>query len=392
MTFAAFQTSYRNTISICDAHDILIAMKDELFASPSEIETLRAHAASIAKVRADVMGRAGVVPDPLFPDDLAWARDVLHRLPPSWSRTNNVTGLNIVAPYEALHALKILEASSDEGAGVGADDEALIHRALKHYGTQLSQRTFHTLPVLLGVRSIPYLEPLLAMRWCSDWVRDELTKLGVIPPALAADADLDVDALRRAWHAASPSLPAWSEPPLTIRGPMPRECGLPFVVAAQTRVFVDAFHVQLFPNEGACENPEAKLLSVATTDARKRLVLIGDPEGDGLPLVASKERLKHAIRSALPIECRLVFPHLKRVLTRGGSVPVHIDGVRPHSLAFRVGGLAARSWDRPFLVALWDVLREEAIGVGLVTGPLVMEATLGRLANSPGDPCSTDLA
>jgi hypothetical protein len=365
-------------------------MKDELFASPSEIEALRAHAASIAKVRADVMSRVGVVPDPFFPDDLAWARDVLQRLPPSWSRTNDVTGLNSVAPYEALHALKILEASLDEGACLGAADEALIHRALQHYGTEISQHTFHTLPALLGVRSIPYLEPLLALGWCADWVRDELTKLGVIPPAHAADAALDVDALRRAWHAASPSLPAWREPPLTIRGPMPRECGLPFVVADQTRVFVDAFHVQLFPSEGACENQEAELLSVATAEAHKRLVLVGDPEGAGLSIAASKERLKQAIRSALPIECRLEFPHVKRVLTREGSVPVHIDGMRPHSMAFRMGGLEPRSCDRPFLLVAWDVLREEATGVGLVTGPFVMEATLGRLAISPSDPCSTD--
>lgn len=365
------------------------AMNDDFVATRSEIEALRAHAAVIAKERVAFLQRAaGVATDPLFPSDLAWARDVLHRLPPSWSRTNDVTGLNTIAPHEALHALRVLD--THERARLGAEDEALIHRALEHYGTELSQRTLHTLPALLGVRSIPYLEPLLALRSCTDWVRDELTKLGVVPPALAADADLDVDALRRAWHATSPSLPAWREPPLTIRGPMPRECGLPFVVADQTRVFVDAFHVQLFPGEGACENPEAKLLSVATTDVHKRLVLIGDPECDGLPLAASMERLKHAIRSAHPIECRLEFPHGKRVLTRGESVPLHIDGVRPHSMAFRVGGLAPRSWDRPFLVVLWDVLREEATGVGLVTGPLVMEATLGRLAISPSDPCSTD--
>lgn len=50
-----------------------------------------------------------------------------------------------------------------------------------------------------------------------------------------------------------------------------------------------------------------------------------------------------------------------------------------HSQGIRVGGIARRTFDRPFLLIDWDSRREEALGVGLVTGPLLLEDTMAAV-------------
>lgn len=292
---------------------------------------------------------------------------------------------------------------------ISQSDESLIERALSHYGNALSQRCIWRLPTLLGARSERHLAPLLELRWAEDWVRDALHRLGSLTSetlhaavkrrsasaewvrralalnpafldwlrtrdaALAfhieglSDARLDVGQLHGAWQSVSSTLPVWKSSVLTIAGAMQCEGQLAFLVAHQTRVFVDAIEIGLFPPEEARENTTAGLWSIATLDARIRLLLIRNPETRGCQLVASPIDLRNAVREARASECRLVIPHVRRLLTHPGRVETNVDGERPHRMAMRVGALERVLWDRPFLMVEWDVEHERALGVGLVS-------------------------
>ncbi len=199
-----------------------------------------------------------------------------------------------------------------------------------------------------------------------DWLRTQDAALALHVEALA-DGQLDVGQLRTAWQCVSSELPVWKSSVLTIAGAMPCDCQLAFLVAHQTRVFVDAIEIQLFPTDNARENATAGLWSVATLDARRRLLLIRDPETRGCQLVASPIDLRNAVREARASECRLVIPRVRQLLTHLGHVEAHIDGERPHRMAMRVGALERALWDRPFLMVEWDVKHEQALGVGLMT-------------------------
>lgn len=340
-----------------------------------------------------------------LPCDLEWARGALLRRTPAWSRVDEVTGLNVTCPWEALHAIAIFEQSVRNGMPISGCDESLIERALSHYGDALSQRCIWRLPTLLGARSERHLAPLLELRWAEDWVRDALHSVGpltfetlhaavkrrhasaewvrralALSPAFLdwlrtqdaalalhvealADGQLDVGQLRDAWQCVCSTLPVWSRPLITIAGAMPRDHKLAFLTDNQTREFVEAIQIQIF---AAHENAAAGLWSLHTLDAQKRLLLIRDPETRGCQLVASAIALREAVLGAIASECMLVLPHVRHVLTHLGRVAAHIDGERPHRLAMRVGGLKRVLWDRPYLVVDWSVEREEALGVGLV--------------------------
>ena len=346
--------------------------------------------------------------EPCFPHDLEWARGALLRRAPAWSRTSEITGLAFSCPHEAVHAITILEESVRNGMPLPPSDEALIESALGHYGVVLTQHCYWRLPTLLGARSERHLAPLLALHAIEEGVREALRNLDALsfetlhlavksksasaewirhaqglnpafvpslhaldePLALhvetLADGQLDVGQLRDAWQCTRSRLPVWNAPSITIAGAMPRDGPLAFLTGNQTREFEEAIQIQLFPPDDARENTAAGLWSIATLNARKRLLLLRDPETHGCQLAASPIDLRNAVREATLSECMLVLPRVRQLLTHLGSVTVDIDGERPHRMAMRVGGLRRVLLDRPFLVVDWNVEHEEAVGAGLL--------------------------
>lgn len=372
---------------------------------------------------------------PTMPRDEAL--EVLRSLPAPFVKTNEVTGIAVWGPHEAADAVAQLGRHGQPLRGMERD---VLEQALDHYDrvrppswrAPLPTRPLRCmvsgwLPDLLGDAALPHLcvelaspeaffivhqlsrlgraplETVLAVtdhphirpEHAKQYVRTRFAYDGGLVTSLsnggdpkAARAlqlgalDHDPERLRAAWDGARERLPRWRAPTaFAPLGLVPREAGIAFLVAPHTRRWVRGFELEFWPDFGLCTRPEHSLLSLARHDAERRLILIAPPDDDSLlasmELAASPDRLRRAVVHAESSEneARLRLPRLSRALAPQGVV--HIDWVdAEHGMGMRVGGLAVHDIDRSFLLIDWDERREEALGVGLVTGPMLLEDTL----------------
>lgn len=368
------------------------------------------------------------------------AFDVLGQLPAPSVRRSEVTGLEVWEPREAVRALWALR---DHGERLDAHEQDVLERALAHYEQlespptdDVSRRTLRrgssrALADLLGDAAIPHLAEEVKHSSVGDDPLYELQLLGRPPrelvltvPALthlrahdveryvrtrfAYDAGLapflrtldhphadhtirlgaldhDPERLRGAWLENRHRLPPWRvTTAFAPLGLIPRDAGVAFLCDRDERRWVRGLELELWPDFGLRRNPDASLFSLARHDSTRRVVLIAPPDDDGLveslDLVASPDRLRAAVASFSreEDEARLCVPRISRVLAPHGIVSVDWKDAC-HSQGIRVGGITRRTFDRPFLLIDWDSRREEALGVGLVTGPLLLEDTLAAV-------------
>ncbi|MBN8611794.1 MAG: hypothetical protein J0L92_14460 [Deltaproteobacteria bacterium] len=249
--------------------------------------------------------------------------------------------------------------------------------------------------VVISLSVMDYLEPDRVQ----DYVRTRCAYDDTLAAFLRAAADPeatralalgslghDPERLRGVWLEHRDRLPPWRvETGFAPLGLVPRDSGVAFLIGQDTRRWVRGFEVQLWPQFGLRTLPEMSLYSLSRHDGERRLVLIAPPDDDSLveslALVAHCDRLRDAIARAHEndewpsIEGLLCLPRIERVLAPHGVVAIDWRDAE-HSEAIRVGGLTPHTFDRPFLIIDWDIRREEALGVGLVTGPLLLEDTL----------------
>lgn len=363
---------------------------------------------------------------------------VLAQLPPPSVHTHEVTGIWVWTPHEATEAVWAL---GRHGIQLDPRERALLERAMEHYErlegppqavrTTLRRRCSMILPELLGDRALPHLldevsdaaagyhalhdlhrlgspprdfvlsateMPHLSTCDLEDYVRTRFAYDGGLAGFLRASddpraaralafgaLDHDPERLRGAWERVQHELPPWRvSTPFAPLGLVPRNAGVAFLVGPDTRRWVHGFELELWPQYGLLTRPEHSLYALARHDTERRLVLLAPPDDDALvaalELVSSPERLRRAVpRSADGTnEGRLCLPRVSRVLTPHGPEPLRwLDA--EHGMLMRVGGLGVHDFDRPFLLLDWDSRREEALGVGLVTGPLLIEDTLASL-------------
>ncbi len=302
----------------------------------------------------------------------------------------------------------------------------------------LRQGSIDQLPTLLGDRAVPYLSTALTDRVRAEWAvfalldtgrapmrtvldavsapelgwRGELVRDRFLRTRFAHDADLaaslralddprastalavgalahDPERLRGVWLERRDGLPPWRvETAFAPLGLVPRDAGIAFLIDQDTRRWVRGLEMQVWPHFGLRAVPELALYSLARHDAERRVVLFAPSDDESLVetlfLVSSRDRLRDAVDRAHrndewgSREGLLCLPRIERVLAPHGVVAIDWRDAA-HSEAMRVGGLARHTFDRPFLIVDWDARREEALGVGLVTGPMLLEDTLASL-------------
>jgi hypothetical protein len=369
------------------------------------------------------------------------ALDILRALPAPRLKTDETTGLAVWGPHDAASAVTQL---GRHGQPLRSAERDLLERALDHDDGM--ERSSSSVPPLtrrlrglvwlwlvdlLGDAAIRHLSVELQDTALADFIVHELQRVGRAPvetvlsvaghPNLrlhqateyvrtrfAYDAGLaaslrgsgdakairalqlgalehDPERLRATWDGVREQLPRWRAPTaFAPLGLVPREAGVAFLVARDTRRWVRGFELELWPDFGLWTRPEHSLLSLARHDAERRLVLIVPPDDDALvvslELAARPDRLRAAVMRAehSEDEGRLCLPRVSRVLAPHGVVD--IDWVDPeHGMGWRAGALAVHDIDRPFLLIDWDERCEEALGIGLVTGPMLLEDTLDWL-------------
>jgi len=371
------------------------------------------------------------------------ALDVLRRLPPPSVRASAVTGIWTWEPHEATGAVRTLAHGGhvllgDERALL---ERALAHYERlegpsdrPHVTLRRASRSF--LPELLGADAIPHLlEEVAHDVGGGRFALQDLRRLGGLPRdavisvcgmehlAAAETADyvrtrfaydaglatllratqgphaaralslgaLDHDhtRLRAAWIEHRERLPPWRVTTAFVpHGLVPCDGGVACLIDQDTRRWVRGFELELWPNHGLRRNPSVFLYSLARHDPERRIVLLAPPDDEGLlaslGLASDRDALRLAIASAggsddfRTREGRLCLPRISRVLAPHGVESITwLDA--EHWEGMRVGGLTHYELDRPFLIIDWDARREEALGVGLVTGPLLLEDTLAAV-------------
>ena len=367
---------------------------------------------------------------------------VLAQLPPPSVRTDDVTGMWVWGPHEAKDAVwalgrqgRLLDQGERELLEKALDHYELLEAPPRALPVTLRRSSGMFLPELLGDRAIPHLVQTVS-EVAGGYALYDLQRLGRVPrdvvmsigemqhlrvdqveryvrtrfaydddglapflrasddpraPPALATGGLDHDAyrIRAAWNAARNRLPPWrvstSFAPL---GAVPCEEGVAFLIDRDNRRWVRGFELELWPNHGLQRNPSVYLYSLARHDPERRIVLLAPPDDEGLlaslGLASDRDALRLAIASAggsddfRTREGRLCLPRISRVLAPHGVESITwLDA--EHWEGMRVGGLTHYELDRPFLIIDWDARREEALGVGLVTGPLLLEDTMAAV-------------